>query len=382
MCIIYNTGAMSNKIKILIFDKDELTKTLVENYLKEVEFPFELYKYGNFDKSLVKNDESYKFIFVDVNGTNMSILTDISILSKNEHNIFVLFSAAANTDLYVKSLRSGAKEFLRKPLVKADFLKAVNNNFQPEMLVVKEVVDKTKIISVTSYEKGCGKTFFSINLAKEIADITNEKVLLLDFNDNINNVAFSLDIDSFVDTQDFIQHFNEENARAYLSKINKYKNSSLYILSNGLYKSRVDNVRMDCVERFFNIVVKYFKYIIIDVNQELDIINSFVFDKSDTIFYMISTSITASEKNRKYISTNANNKKFKILLNKYKSKDEAKLVEIESNLAKEIFTKIPMSLMVTAGSNHRGKTIREINPNMDIVDVYNKIAKYTIVYRA
>lgn len=372
----------SNYIKVLIFDQDDFSKTLIENYFKEFNFPYQIIKYTDFNDEYIQDDNYYKFIFVDINDKNVSILNKIGILSSNAKNIFFLTSGKVSTDLYVKSLRSGAKEFLRKPLVKADVVDAVKNAFKDEM--VQEVNDerKPKIISVTSFEKGCGKTFFSINVAREIAGITKEKVLIVDFNDSLNNVAFALDIDPFIDTKDIIQNIKESNAEAYFSRVFNYKKSSLYILSNGLYKSSVEDLNLNNVVKFFEIAKKYYKYIIVDINSNMDVVNSVIFDKSDIIFYMISTSITASEKNRKYISNNIYNKKFKVLLNKYKTKDESKLEEIEANINREIYYKIPMNLTVTAGSANRGKTIREINPDTDIVKAYNRIAKFIIVHRA
>lgn len=367
------------KVKFIVIDNEDISKTLIESYTKEIGFPFEIVKYDEFDKEIIKNDDSPKFVFVDINLRNQHILNDIQNLSLNQSNVFILISSEPSTDLYVKSLRAGAKEFLRKPLVKEDFFKVVKNhyrNLQQEESSKND--DGCKIISVTSNEKGCGKTFFAINIARELAGLTKEKVLLLDFNDNINNVAFSLDLDPFLDTKDIIQNINETNTKSYLSKILNYKKSSLFIISDGLYKSRVDMLSLQNMIRFFEIMQKYFKYIVVDINQDMQYANDMIFSKSRTIFYMITSSLTSGEKNKKYISENVYNKKFKVLLNKYRAKDEAKSNEIELNLGKEIFHRIPMSLMITAGSANRGKTIREINPNTDIVQAYNRIAKYII----
>lgn len=369
----------AKSVKFIVFDSEDISKTLIDSYSKEIGFPFELVKYDEFEKDIIKNDDSPKFIFVDITLRNQHILNDIPNLALNENNVFVLMSSEPSTDLYVKSLRAGAKEFLRKPLLKEDFFKVVKNNYRKLAQAQSDKSDDAcKVISVTSNEKGCGKTFFSINIAREIAGLTKEKVLLIDFNDNLNNVAFSLDIDPFLDTKDIIQNINEANAKSYLSKILNYKKSSLFIISDGLYKSRVDMLSLNNMIKFFDIMQKYFKYIVIDVNQDMQYANDMIFSRSRAIFYMITASITSGEKNKKYISENAYNKKFKILLNKYRAKDEAKSNEIELNLGKEIFHRIPMSLMVTAGSANRGKTIREINPNTDIVQAYNKIAKYII----
>ena len=365
------------KISFLIFDEDDITRTLIEKYAQECDFAYEIERYNEFDKSLIKNDLSYKFIFIDINKRNISILESIKILSSNPRNIFIVMSSDINTDLYVKALREGAKEYLRKPLVKTDFLTVIKNHYRPEMINdIKN--DNSKIIAVTSYERGCGKTFFAINIARELAGITREKVLLIDFNDNLNNVTFSLDIDPVLDTNYYLRNINETNAKVLFSKVYNYKKSSLYIISNGLYKSSSDKLSFDNVQNFLNLAKTYYKYIIVDVNLSLDVTNETLFNNTDVIFYIISSSITANQKNGRFIDANLSHKKIRLLLNKYRDKDEIKLNEIETELKREIFYKIPMCLMVTSAASTRGKTIREISPDLDIVKSYNKIAKYII----
>ncbi len=364
-------------IKILIFDQDDLSRTLIERYIEECDFPYEILRYNEFDKSLIKDEISYKFIFIDISKRNISILEDLKILSDNPRNIFFIMTSEINTDIYVKALRAGAKEYLRKPLVKADFLTAIKKQYKKEMLVPAKD-NKSKIIAVTSYERGCGKTFFSINIARELAGITRERVLLIDFNDNLNNVTFSLDIDPVFDTNYYIQNITENNAQVLFSRVFNYKKSSLYIISNGLYKSSGTRLAFDNVQNFFNFAKNYFKYVIVDVNLSMDVTNETIFNNSDVIFYIITSSITANQRSSRFISTNLSHKRVRVLLNKYRSKDDVKLNEIETVLKREIFYKIPMNLMVTSAASNRGKTIREINSDLDIVKSYNKVAKYIV----
>ncbi len=369
-----------NKIKIYLFDKDNLTKTLIENYINELNINFELIKEADFNKELVQSDDSYKFIFIAHNDELEAKENDIKILADDSKNILFMLLNEPNSDLYVKYLRLGVKEFLIKPLVKDNFIKSIKNNYKPEMFINKNANTNSKIVVVSSQEQSCGKTFFAVNIAKEIADITKEKVLLLDFNNGLNNVSFSLDIDPAYDTNYFILNTNSKNYEKVFSNVSCFKNSSMYIISNGLYTGVDDNINTNDIENFINYIRKYYKYIVIDVNQNIDIMNFILYANSDIIMYLITPNLTSCEKNHKYIENNFTGRKIKIILNKYKPKDELKLNEIESAIGYDIFEKISMNLSVSLGSASRGKTIREINPNSDIAASFNKIAEY-IIYR-
>lgn len=368
-------------IQFLIFDEDELSGTLMENYLKDVKFPFEIYKFNKFDKSKIKNDDLfYKFIFINITKRDLDILDDISICSTNSKNIFFMMSSEPTTDLYIKVLRAGAKEFLRKPLEKDSFLAAVKNNYREEMTKDEKTKKRgAKIIAVTSLEKNCGKTFSVINIASELAYVVKDRVLLMDFNENLNNVTFALDIDQKHDTNYFIDNITEENAGTMLPSVYKYKDLPLYIMSSCMYKSQKNKIlTADNFQNFLDIVKRYFRYIIIDVNNDIERTTKTIFGNTDMIFYMITPNIAANSRNKNHIDVNFDKKKFRIILNKYRDKDESRIGEIENILGREIFYKIPLNLSVTIGSGTKGRTIREINANSDIARKYNQLAKYII----
>ncbi len=54
-------------VKIVIFDEEELTQTLVENYLKELIFPFKYEKYSEFAPELIDNEEENQIIILHIN---------------------------------------------------------------------------------------------------------------------------------------------------------------------------------------------------------------------------------------------------------------------------------------------------------------------------
>lgn len=371
---------IQSAIQFFIFDRDELSATLIENYLKIVSFPYVIHRFNDFDSSLIPNESSVNFIFVDVSSHNDGVFDKIKESSQYRNNVFFMMSSEPTTDLYIKALRAGTREFLRKPIEKESFIAAIKNNIDEKMFSKSKVIRReSKIIAATSFEKNCGKTFFAINLASELAFLTKEKVLLIDFNENLNNVTFTLDIDHEFDTNYFLQNITEENVKEFLPKLYKYKDLPLYIMSSCMYKAQTKkSLYCDNTQQFLNALKRFFRFIIIDVNNESERTNNVIFSNTDMIFYLVSPNVSANSRNKNHINMNFDKKKFRIILNKYRDKDEAKLTEIENVLEREVFYKIPINLSVTVGFNSKGRTIREINPNLDIMKKYNNLAKYVI----
>lgn len=369
---------MNKEALIVLFDGEELTKTLIESYLQEVTFPFSILKFNEFDISLIPDTDKKKIIIVNVNKTNAKTLSNITELAQNKNNLFLLISYDKSADLQVKALRTGAKDFLFKPIIQSDFINTVMKIYKSNIMQSDFNIN-SKIYSVVSVEESVGKTFFAFNMAKELAEISKEKVLLLDFNNNINDLCSVLDMSITYNTPYFVNKITEENAASYIEMLPKYKNTSLYIMGNGTFRNSESKVNDKKVAAFFDIIRKYFKYIIVDIDADLRIPAIETINKSDIVYLIISPSVTAAETAKTYIDRSLSFKPLRIVLNKYNAKkDEQIAAQIEQKLAKQIFIKIQKNIVATSAAIEKGVSIKEISSHLDIVQTYENLAKYMI----
>lgn len=366
-----------NNFEIIIFDKEDITKTLVESYLKEIAFTFIFKKYDEFDESIIKNTQNKKIIIVDVNRYNYLILKKIAVLSKDKNNYFLIISNEKSTNLSVQSLRAGAKDFLPKPLVKSSFLTDIQKIYS-NCIVKQNKKNESKVFTASSYENSVGKTIFLINLAKELADKTGEKVLLIDFNNSLNDISFLLNVDIVSNTVFYINSLKEDSDFDKLGNIPKYGNSSLYIIANGFVRSNSEKVNILNLDNALSILKKHFKYIIIDKDSSYCDLDKEVVRLSDTIFFVIPQSITSFDKVRLTLDHNYACKNVRIILNKFEQKNMKKVEQICKELEKEIFWKIPKNFMATGNATNNFKTLKEVAPNLDISKSFVELAKYII----
>lgn len=149
-------------------------------------------------------------------------------------------------------------------------------------------IKKAKLITISSVKGGTGKTTTALNLAATYS-LMNKKTLLLDFDLFSGGIALSLDIDIKTDLYKL----------TYDMSINDFKNIDDYILK---YNDYIDIIPAPKDPRYASkIEIKYIntilkkvtpKYdvVIIDTNHYLDAINLMLFDKSDTIVYIVNNS--------------------------------------------------------------------------------------------
>lgn len=149
-------------------------------------------------------------------------------------------------------------------------------------------IKKAKIITISSVKGGTGKTTTALNLAATYS-LMNKKVLLLDFDLFSGGIALSLDIDIKTDLYKL----------TYDMSVNDFKNIDDYILKYNEYIDIIpapkdpryaSKIEIKYINTILRKVTPKYDVVIIDTNHYLDAINLMLFDKSDTIMYIINNS--------------------------------------------------------------------------------------------
>ncbi len=343
-------------VKIVIFDEEELTQTLIENYLKEVIFPYEIEKYNEFDVNLLKNYNGNQIAIVNLNTYNTDILEKISEFSKSKNTFFLIISYNTSTDLQVRALRNGVKDYIVKPLLKADFVYSVQQIYKH---CISEQNNKKSynIYSIYSSSANTEEAVFAYNLAKEVENIIKDKVLLIDFPSAEKNISSILNLSlklasvTQIDFKDNIQQFEA---------------SMLYILN------LKDEIITD-KSFLYEILKGGYKYIFINAPciQDKTVLNEI----SDTIIYVINSNECLYDRIKDDICSVSQNKKIYTILNSYDSSDYKKTEHIQSLTGMEVSYKIPENYVTAEKAITNRTTLNKINPNADISRMYVKIAR-------
>ncbi len=371
---------MENKITVSVFDKEDLSKTLIENYFKDVEIIDKVNKFEEFDESkLDYSDNNLHIVIVDIAPKQRKLLEEIQRVSSTHKNLkFVLISYDLSTNLIVDALRSGAKDFLPKPLIKKDLIHAI------EKIKQRTEIDKTKqkvakIITVYSNKGGLGKTTLAVNLAKEIADSAKEKVLLLDLNMHFGDVTAFLDINPSYDMEYYIENLHRINSEFIYSTLKQYKSADFSILADSPYRQPNYNITTENILKLINKLQEFFSYIIIDTNSNIDDKNTQIFNMSDLVFFMTVANLPNlrnCERSIEAFSASVPNleKKIRIVLNRYLQSEGLAIEDIEEVLQRKVYWKIPNNYFTTVEAINKGKPISEFSPKSNIAENIKQLA--------
>ena len=243
-------------------------------------------------------------------------------------------------------------------------------------------IPKAKIITIASVKGGTGKTTTALNLAGTYS-LMKKKTLILDFDLYSGGIALSLDVDVKTDLYKL----------AYDMSVNEYKNINDYILNYNEYIDIIPSpkdpryaskIEKKYISTILKKVTTKYEVIIIDTNHFLDATNLILFDKSDTIVYVVNNSPLDMknlksmlaihkdmEKENYVVVLNQSNTKLNEVFSNYDIKNIIKN-NIDYTIPRTFYNKNINKFVIKGNIMILDKNVRLLNKNT--VKIFNQIA--------
>ena len=366
------------KFSTFIIDSDNNSREIIRNYSNSLDFIEITDCYNSIEDaydSLIK--EQPKIAIVDL-GDNPEMVFEYieKVLNNQNKTKFIVAALSYDTDSIIKSMRAGAREFLPKPIIKADFEKTLNK--------IKEQAygtDKTtncKVITLFSNKGGIGKTSIATNLALEIANITKEKVALVDMNFQLGDVATFMDIKPSFDISYVVNNLDGTDDSFLLSTLDRYKDTSLYILADPPYMEQAKDITPEQISKLFDALRQTFSYVIVDTSNVFYGKTITVLDNTDFIMLVTIVNLPAIRNCQRCLDIfdrlGYDKEKTKIVINRYMENDEVKAEDLEEALNQKVYWKIPNNYFTIMSSINKGLPVSYINPGSNIAQSYRELA--------
>ncbi len=367
---------MAEKISTIIFTDNDRLKELLCSFIKDLS-DYEIFDAWSSEADIVaslKNMDKV-LVFVDMAKDRHKFIEKIT----SEYSKLKIVAIKENPDVnfIVSAIRAGAKEILAYPFIKSelsDMLERVKEQFSIDI----QKHDKCKMITVFSNKGGIGKTSIAANLALELAQITKENVALIDLNFQFGDITAFMDIQPSFDISYMFDNLNILNRDFLLSTMEKYKDTSLYVLADSPYFKPSKQISSKQVTKFFEVLKESFSYIIVDTDTTLDAKTITTLDYSDMIFLVTIVNLPALRNCQRCLGLfeklGYDENKAQIIINRYMENDEITLSDVETLLKKKIYWKIPNNYFALMASINKGVLVSEDNPSSNVAASYKELA--------
>ena len=286
-----------------------------------------------------------------------------------------IISAAedASPDLILRSLRAGAREFLRIP-ISTDELKTVldrvgdHSNQQ-----VEAPKKKGRMIAVFSSKGGCGTSFLATNLATSIA----AKTILVDLNLQAGDLPLFLGVDSKYSIADMCEkraRLDDELINTLVTPIN----SKLSLLAAPREADSADEIEPQHIFDVLQRLKESYDYVVLDPQHTFDSITLAALDQSDDILMVLSLDIPAIRSTQRALEIfdrlGYPRKKVRIVVNRWSKQIELDLRQVEKFLGEPVIGYVPSDYQTTVNSINLGTPLVQSDPNSKIALEIRRIA--------
>ena len=366
---------MQNLSTIFILDKNENSREILKSFMEGLEFVEEVKLFDDYKKGYEEIKQASNPIVVMDISDEFSGLDEIAESLKLVTSKIIITSVNYSTNTIIKALRLGAKEFLPKPVLREDLIRVMTmlSSISPD-----SETSQSKIITVYSNKGGIGKTTIAVNLASELAKITKNKVALVDLNLQLGDISTFLNINPPFDVNYVIKRLLDKEENVFIKGFEKYKDTSLYVLSDPSYIEQSESITTQQITDLFAALKKVFPYIVVDMSSSIDPISLKILDSSDWILFTTIVNIPAIRNAQRCLNLFRSRKypkdKVKIIINRYMENDEIKIEDIENPLGEQVYWKIPNNYFTIMEAINKGTIISDVNSESNIGNSFRDFA--------
>lgn len=365
---------MTNQISTVIIDTEAQSTELLKLYLNELDFVQVTGEFSDLKDGYNNIIETRPNIaIIDVSKKTEQALEIINKISTQTNCKILAISSNYSPELIIKIMRSGAKDFLQKPVIKTALVNTLN-----KFIEKTSECKKCRVITTFSNKGGIGKTSIATNLAIELANITKEKVALIDLNLQMGDITTFLDLRPAFDTAYVMQNLSKTDEEFLLSTLEKYKDTNLYVLADPPYWEQAKDITAEQIKKLLSALKQTFSYIVLDTSANFDDKTITALDNSDLILLITIVNLPAIRNCQRCLDLferlGYDKEKTKIILNRYMENDEITTEDVEVALKRKAYWKIPNNYFTLISAINKGVPVSTINSESNIAQSYRELA--------
>jgi pilus assembly protein CpaE len=289
---------------------------------------------------LLGND--FDVVMVDLDSDPESAFDLVERICTCELGTPMVYSAADDPNTLLRSMRAGAREFIRIP---------INSSIMAEALVrasaLRSAIRPPKkvdggLLVFLSAKGGSGVTTLACNYAVSLAEESGQKILLIDLNFPLGDAAIDLGIKAEYSTVNALQNASRLDS-SFLETMLVKHDSGLSVLAapTELVTTHFSD---EAIDKLLEVARQEFDYVVVDAGSRLELQHTHLFDRSATIYMVTQIGIPELRNSNRLITklSTAAGPRLEIVINRYDPRNMGIAEEhINKALTKPAEWKIP-----------------------------------------
>ena len=230
-------------------------------------------------------DLNYDVVIMDLDSNPEFALDVVESLCAKSQATVMLYSSSPDPELMIRCMRAGAREFLTLPLPPGALAEAMIRASVRRTGARNSKKADGRLCVFWGAKGGSGVTTVATNFAISAAQEAEEKVLLIDLDLPLGDVALNLGITPQYSTIDALQNHHRLDAN-FLSRLTVSHSSGISVLASP-GKMMPVQITAEAVERLINVARQEFECVVVDTGSRFDLTETAVFSQ-DALIYLVS----------------------------------------------------------------------------------------------
>ena len=297
------------------------------------------------------------------------------IQESGEAGEIFLTAFQADSNLLIRALRTGVKEFFPQPLKREEVVDALLKFLQKELesrdILTKSV--KGKVFAVFGAKGGVGTSTLAVNLATGMAQLKgNPSVALVDMNLISGDVPLFLNMKSVFNWVEVARNISRLDATYLMSILQKHA-SGIHILPAPVIVGEETGMSPELitkVEKVLDLMRTIFDFVVIDGGQLLGHISTYLIGISDKVLLVTIPSLPGIINARKLIDAFHDlgypPGKTIVVMNRYNQESGISIDEVRKMIKKDMHWSIPNDYRSTMNAINTGVPLTKSALNTEI----------------
>jgi pilus assembly protein CpaE len=232
----------------------------------------------------------------------------------------MVYSEKTDPDLLLRCMRAGAREFLAVPPTPASVQESLTRITTRRQKVAVPTVRSSKLLVFLGAKGGVGVTSLACNFAVALAEVPNQRTLLIDLDLPLGDAALNLGVASEFSTVTALSAGHRLDY-AFLSELIVQHSSGLWILpAPGRFPNYEPS--QESIEKLLTVARYEFDYVVVDLGSRLDPQGAKLFRNASTVYLITQASIPELRNANRLISQVFTSDVFnlEIVLNRFESR--------------------------------------------------------------
>jgi pilus assembly protein CpaE len=275
--------------------------------------------------------------------------------------------------IIVTAMRSGAREFLERPLTTNTLLEAFVRLTASQKSAQRSSTVRGKVFSVVNAKGGCGATTIAVNLALALQS-AHSQTALVDLAP-LGHAALHLNLRPSFTTYDAIRNLHRLDS-SLLESFTTRHSGGLQLLAGASTPSEAQPTPAEFA-RLFDLLSSYYQFVVVDLSSRMDAVTRLVCDLSETVMVVAGTDVAAlwsAARIQQFLGENNGRDRLRLVLNRFRKIPGFQESEVEAASGLKLLWRVPNHYPAASGAIDRGVPLMQQNRS-DLARAFTGLAE-------